>query len=296
MQDWARGLGIELFTGSTGRVFPTAMKASPLLRAWLARLDSYGVTLKTRWRWTGGGLDTPDGPITVDARATVLSMGGASWRRLGSDGEWAKKFNETAPFAPSNAGLTVAWSNHMTPHLGQPLKNVALIVNGIAHRGELVLSARGLEGGALYPLTPAFRTGAPLGLDLKPDLDADAIRARLGAAKGSATNRLRKLGLTKAQIALIHEVARPLPDDLAPIIKHLPVPHLGPRPLDEAISTAGGLRFDALTPDLMLRDQPGTFAAGEMLDWEAPTGGWLLTACLATGHAAGHAAHRWLAR
>ena len=298
VRSWMHGLGQPTFVGSTGRVFPEAMKASPLLRAWLARLDGLGVTLIRRSRWTGwdgsalrfadGSSETPD--------ATVLALGGASWRRLGSDGAWAGLPGLSAlvaPFAPSNAGLSVAWSDHMAPHLGAALKNVALIVDGVAHRGEVVLTAKGIEGGGLYPHTPALRAGAPLALDLKPDLTRDAVRARLaGGAKRSAKDRLRRLGLAPAAIALMQEMARPLPADPAPLVKALPIRHAGPRPLDEAISTAGGLRWDALD-GLMLRDRPGTFVAGEMLDWEAPTGGWLITACLATGKAAGEAAARW---
>ena len=304
---WMEGLGQPAFTGSTGRVFPVAMKASPLLRAWLARLDAAGVALHRRWRFLGweDGLDfaTPDGPARLSPRATVLALGGASWRRLGSDGAWAGLPGlaaHAAPFAPSNAGLRVAWSAHMAPHLGQPLKAMRLTAGGIASRGEIVLSARGIEGGGLYPLTPALRGGAPLWLDLKPDLTEGEIAARLARrGKASLSSHLRRaLRLTPAQVALLHEMARPLPAGpatLAALIKALPVSHDGPRPLDEAISTAGGLRWDALDGDLMLRDRPGTFACGEMLDWEAPTGGYLLTACLATGAWAGAAAARYAA-
>ncbi|WP_085855354.1 TIGR03862 family flavoprotein [Palleronia marisminoris] len=295
---WAEGLGQPLFTGSTGRVFPVAMKASPLLRAWLTRLDGFGVQLRTRWHWTGDGFDTPEGPVRVDARATVLAMGGASWRRLGSDGAWAVHLAATglpvALFQPANAGLSVAWSNHMSPLFGAPVKNVALLTGDVEARGEFVIARTGLEGGGIYAVSRAVREGAPLALDLKPDLTEAEIRARLARAKGSLGNRLRKLGLDPAQRALLMEFARPLPDDLAPLIKRLPVPHEGLRPLDEAISTAGGLMWDALDVDLMLKDRPGTFACGEMLDWEAPTGGYLLTACLATGRHAGQAAARFL--
>ena len=302
---WAEGLDQPVFTGSTGRVFPKAMKASPLLRAWLARLQAGGVTLCRRHRWTGwaeGALafETPDGPATRRPDATILACGGASWQRLGSDGGWAAALPEaTVPFAPSNAGLAVEWSPHMVKHLGTPLKNVGLVIDGRTHRGELVLTERGLEGGGLYPLTPALRRDAALHLDLKPDLAEAEIAARLAAAprKASLPNRLRRaLGLTPAQVALLMEWGRPLPDALAPLIKHLLVRHSGLRPLDEAISTAGGLRWDALDASLMLTARPGTFAAGEMIDWEAPTGGYLLTACLATGRWAGRAAAAWASR
>lgn len=293
---WMDGLDQPSFVGSTGRVFPDAMKASPLLRAWLARLDGLGVTLHRRARWTGWDGDALlfDGAPPLRPGATILATGGASWRRLGSDGAWADALPDlVAPFAPSNVGFVVNWSVHMTRHFGAPVKNTGLIVDGVTHRGEFTLSERGLEGGGLYPLTPLLRDGAALALDLKPDLLLEEVGARLSRrGKVSLPNYLRRaLRLTPVQIALLREFARPLPDDLAPAIKHLPVPLRGPRPLDEAISTAGGLRWDAVDDRLMLMSRPGTFAAGEMLDWEAPTGGYLLTACLATGAWAGrHAA------
>jgi uncharacterized flavoprotein (TIGR03862 family) len=297
VQGWARALGQPVFTGSSGRVFPVAMKGSPLLRAWLAQLTAQDVTFSPRWRWTGWGdgltFDTPDGAQVLHPDVTVLACGGASWARLGSDGAWAEWVGPVAPFAASNVGLHVDWSAHMTPHLGQPLKAVTLRAGGNASRGEAMISARGLEGGGLYPLAPALRAGAALTIDMAPDLTADALRARLARARpgDSAANRLRKAGLDPAKVALVLECARPLPADLAALVKALPVPHLGLRPMDEAISTAGGLRFDALDAGLMLRDRPGVFAAGEMLDWDAPTGGYLLTACMATGLWAGrHAA------
>ena len=296
VRDWMDGLGQASFVGSTGRVFPDVMKASPLLRAWLARLDELGVTLHRRARWTGwdgAALTFSDG-TTALPDATVLALGGASWRRLGSDGEWAALLDDVAPFAPSNVGFRVDWSSHMDRHFGAAVKNSGLIVDGKTHRGEITISAKGLEGGGLYPLTPALRDGAQLALDLKPDMTPAQVRDRLEPpGKDSLPNRLRKaLRLTPVQIALLHEFGRPLPADLSPLIKHLPVPLRGPRPLDEAISTAGGLRWSAMDDALMIEARPGTFAAGEMLDWEAPTGGYLLTACLATGHWAGrHAAN-----
>jgi uncharacterized flavoprotein (TIGR03862 family) len=303
---WARGLGEAVFTGSSGRVFPQAMKASPLLRAWLARLDAGGVAIRTRWRWTGwgagGALDfaTPDGPRRVRPAVTVFALGGASWRRLGSDGSWRSVFEAggvpVTSFAPANAGLEVAWSDHMTAHLGAPLKNVVFRANGSESRGEAVLSRRGLEGGGLYPLTPELRRGAALSVDLCPDIGPDILRARLWRAstKDSASNRLRKAArLDPAAIALVMETGRPLPRDpaaLADLLKTLPLPYAGLRPLDEAISTAGGVSWDAVDHRLALFSRPDTFVAGEMLDWEAPTGGYLLTACLATGLWAGRAA------
>jgi hypothetical protein len=300
VQDWARAHGQTLFTGSTGRVFPTVMKASPLLRSMLAELHGLGVETRTRWRWTGWEgdtvrFDTPDGPQRLRPIVTVLACGGASWARLGSDGAWAAHLapETCAPFRPANMGFLVDWSAHMTPHFGHPVKGVELHAGHARSRGEFVLSATGLEGGGIYEISAALRDGAPLTLDLAPDLSATQIAARLAKTRprDSLKNRLRKaLNLDPAKIALVMEFARTTPD-LPAALKALPVPLAGPRPMEEAISTAGGLRFDALTDGLMLRTRPGTFAAGEMLDWEAPTGGYLLTACLATGLWAGrHAA------
>nr|WP_255723276.1 TIGR03862 family flavoprotein [Thalassobius sp. Cn5-15] len=301
---WAEGLGQEMFTGSSGRVFPTVMKASPLLRAWLARLDGFGVEVRTRWRWVGWDrtsgvfrFDTSEGAQNLTADAVVLACGGASWARLGSDGAWAEMMPETVPFQPANMGFGVAWSDHMRPHFGQPLKNIVLNAGVKAARAECVLSAQGIEGGGIYAVSRALREGAPLTLDLVPDLSVDQLRDRLNAVskKQSAKNRLRKgARLDDAKLALVMEVARPLPADLAPLLKNLPVPLGPPRPMDEAISTAGGLSLTALDAGLMMRNAPGVFAAGEMLDWEAPTGGYLLTACLATGRWAGDAAVKYL--
>lgn len=300
VQAWATALGQEVFTGSSGRVFPVAMKASPLLRAWLARLNDLDVTLNRQWRWTGwqdGAVcfDTPDGAHILTPRVTVLACGGASWARLGSDGTWADWVGNTAPFAPANMGFTVAWSDHMTRHFGQPIKTIALMVGNTRRRGEIVISKTGLEGGGIYAVAKDLRGGAPLHLDLLPDLSLADVRRRLERPRGktSLANHLRKtLKLEGAKLALLMECARPLPDDLAPVLKSLPIPLGQPAPLDQAISTAGGLRFDALNDGLMITTRPGTFACGEMLDWEAPTGGYLITACLATGLWAGtHAAH-----
>ncbi|MEM1388702.1 MAG: TIGR03862 family flavoprotein [Pseudomonadota bacterium] len=307
VQAWARDLGQPLFTGSTGRVFPVAMKASPLLRAWTARLAAAGVTFKTRWRfvdWDNGEarFDTPDGPQRIAPDVSVLALGGASWARLGSDGAWAAEMGTAcAPFAPANCGLRVAWSAFMAPHFGKPLKATRLCAGSVTSRGEWTLSARGIEGGGIYEVFRAVREGAELTVDLAPNHTAEAIADRLeNRGKASLSNHLRKrLRLSQVHIALLQEFARPLPSnptDLARIIKALPLRHDGPRPIDEAISTAGGLRLAALTPELMLRDQPGVFAAGEMLDWEAPTGGYLITACLATGLWAGRHAAAWAKR
>jgi len=303
---WAEALGQPLFTGSTGRVFPRAMKAAPLLRAWRVRLGGLGVGLRPRWRWTGWTgpafrFDTPGGPQALIPRVAVLALGGASWARLGSDGAWADLMAvrgvPLTPFAPANVGLAVDWSPTMAKQFGRPVKGTRLTAGPLSGRGEYVISAKGLEGGGLYPLTPALRAGAALVVDLIPDLDTAEIARRLSRPRGktSRAEHLRKtLGLDPARRALLFECARPLPADpadLAHRIKALTIPHAGPRPLDEAISTAGGLAWSGLDRHLQLRAHPGTFAAGEMLDWEAPTGGYLLTACLATGLWAGrHAA------
>lgn len=297
---WAEGLGQEMFTGTSGRVFPRAMKASPLLRAWLARLDGLGVTLQRRWRWSGWtdnalSFETPEGRTGLQPQVTILACGGASWARLGSDGAWAEHVSQSvlSPFQPANMGFRVNWSDHMARHFGQPVKGVALRAGDLTSRGEFVLSMRGIEGGGVYAVSKPVREGAELTLDLVPELSPEAVRQRLARPRGKASlsNHLRKvLRLNPVKQALLMEFGRPLPDDLAPLLKALPLRHAGPRPMDEAISTAGGLRFEALAANLMLNDRPGTFAAGEMLDWEAPTGGYLLTACLATGRWAGRAA------
>lgn len=294
---WAEGLGQEIFTGTTGRVFPKVMKASPLLRAWLARLAGLGVDVRTFWRWTGWDgaaalFSTPDGAARITADVTVLALGGASWARLGSDGAWAEMF-DTAPFRPSNGGIAVRWSEKMADQFGQPLKSVALLAGGRVSRGECVISRQGLEGAGVYALSRALRDGAPLVVDLMPDMGVDQLREKLARRRrgDSLSNHLRRsVRLDPVKRALLMEFGRPLPDDLAPLLKALPVPHGGALPMDQAISTAGGLRFDALDQGLMLRNRPGVFAAGEMLDWEAPTGGYLLTTCLATGLWAGRAA------
>ncbi len=305
VQDWARGLGQEVFTGSSGRVFPVAMKASPLLRAWLGRLAGMGVELRTRWRWTGWEgadflFDTPQGAARIAPGVTVLALGGASWARLGADGAWAGLLAErgvaVAPFKPANMGLAVEWSAPMARQFGRPVKGTALMAGEQVARGEYVISRRGLEGGGIYAISRAVREGAALWIDLMPDRSISQIAKRLARPRGKASlsNHLRKaLQLDPARLALLMEFGRPLPEGaaLARLIKA--VRHAGPRPLDEAISTAGGVMWRALDAGLMLRDLPGVFCAGEMLDWEAPTGGYLLTGCLATGLWAGRAAAGW---
>lgn len=299
---WAEGLGQAVFTGSTGRVFPKAMKASPLLRAWLARLSEMGVSVETRMRWTGwDGEDWLFGPVRLRPQVAVMALGGASWRRLGSDGAWAAVFREggigVAPFVPANVGLTVAWSDHMAAHFGAPVKATRLVAGQVESRGEWVVSAKGMEGGGVYEVSVAVRDGASLTLDLCPDLTRDEVSMRLeGRGKDSLSNIFRKrLGLSPVHRALLMEWGRPLPggEALVALVKALPVPVAGTMPIDQAISTGGGVAWSALD-GLMLRSRPGTFVAGEMLDWEAPTGGYLLTACLATGRRAGMEAARWV--
>lgn len=302
---WAQGLNQVVFTGSTGRVFPRSMKASPLLRAWLARMGGKGVTLELGWKWVGWKgntfqFETSTGTKTVEADVTVLACGGASWARLGSDGAWSEWIDAPiAPFRPANMGFVVNWSAHMERHFGSPVKPVGLIVAGTTHRGEIVVSRTGLEGGGIYNVSAALRDGETLALDLLPDLSDAQIRNRLQRPQGktSTANYYRKvLGLTPVKMALLQEFSRPLPtgDAFISVLKSLPVPLKGPRPLDEAISTAGGVKFDGMTDDLMLKNRLGVFCAGEMLDWEAPTGGYLISASLATGKLAGEAAARWI--
>jgi uncharacterized flavoprotein (TIGR03862 family) len=305
VMDWARSLGQPVFTGSSGRVFPVAMKASPLLRAWMGELAGLGVVLQTRWHWEGWDgvasvFATPSGPVRLTPDVTVLALGGSSWARLGSDGAWAAHLpGLTLPFRPANMGFGIDWSPHMAAHFGNPVKGTALMAGDQRERAEFVLSARGIEGGGVYAVSRAVRDGAPLTLDLMPDVTLGEVRARLAraASKDTVTNRLRKaLSLDPVRIALLQEFGRPFPVDMGPLIKALPIRHTGPRPMAEAISTAGGLDLHALDDGLMIKDRPGVFAAGEMLDWEAPTGGYLITGCLATGRWAGQAAVAWAIR
>jgi len=319
---WADDLGAQTFVGSSGRVFPKAMKASPLLRAWLARLDGLGVEIRTRHHWQGWEgealiFDTPDGRQEARSDATILACGGASWPRLGSDGGWQVPLREAgveiAPLMPSNCGVETAWSEHMARHAGTPLKNIALRCVGAGEasgistrlvRGEVIITQTGLEGGAVYALSGAIRAALERGictltLDLKPDLDAYSMSERFEASRKRDTlsNRLRKaLRLDSASIALIRE-AGPMPDSAEGVARRIKQHSLtvsGLAGMGRAISTAGGVKADAIDETLMLRARPGVFAAGEMLDWDAPTGGYLLTACFATGRAAAEGALHWL--
>ena len=302
---WAEGLGQEVFTGSSGRVFPKVMKTSPLLRSWMGALADKDVEVRTRWRWTGWDgdalrFDTSDGERVIEAKATVLALGGASWARLGSDGAWAKWLDvPTAPFKPANMGFLREWSNFMKPHFGAPVKPVRLTVGEHSVKGEFVITARGIEGGAVYAISSMLRDGDELAIDLMPDMELKDVIAKLNRPRGknSLSNHLRKtLGLKGVKAALLREVG-PLPETftgLAKRLKSLPLALNGPTPMDEAISTAGGVTQAALTDTLMLKSRTGVFCAGEMLDWEASTGGYLLTACLATGLHAGNSAVEYL--
>ena len=309
---WAEGLGQPCFTGSSGRVFPRAMKASPLLRAWIARLGALGVQLRTRHRWLGFSPDgaarfaTPDGEQQIKASATILALGGASWPRLGSDGAWPALLPgiATRPFAPSNMGFAIFWSDHLRKHLaGTPVKRIALSFGGITQRGEAVITETGIEGGAVYALSAALRDAleeqdsVTLNLDLRPDLSLANLTTRLAGRRGSLSlsNHLRRnAGLAPVGIALVQEALKASTEtpDLAGLIKALPLRVPGAFPIARAISSAGGLAWAELDESLMLHRLPGVFACGEMLDWEAPTGGYLLQACFSTARTAGLAAAR----
>ncbi|GAB1715743.1 MAG: HI0933-like protein [Nitrobacter sp.] len=324
LRKWADDFGQPTFVGSSGRVFPKALKASPLLRAWLKRLDLLGVALALRHRWSGWDSDgrlefqTPEGKRAVAADATIMALGGASWPRLGSDGAWieylAGKSVAVSPLQPANCAFSVAWSEVFRDRFeGQPLKNVALSFGSHTMRGEVLITRRGIEGGAIYALSAMLREhinasgSAVLNIDLRPDITTAELAVRLSASRGkqSASNWLRKAaGLSPVAIGLLQEAARAAgvsaasmpPPALAALIRAVPVVLTGVAPIARAISTAGGVAFSELDEDYMIRRLPGVFAAGEMLDWEAPTGGYLLQASFATGAAAGRGALKWLRR
>ena len=302
VKEWTEKLGQQIFIGTSGRVFPKVMKASPLLREWIARLRGSDVSLRTNWKLTGfidnnAQFQTPDGAKNIIADVVVLAMGGASWARLGSDGAWAEQFGPITPFQPANCAFAMDWTDHMTKFFGTPIKNITLRAGDMTSRGEIIVSRNGIEGGGIYSVSRALRTGVPLKIDLKPDWAVDRVESALSKSRGkeSQTNHLRKaLKLDPIKIALMREITPQLPQnaqELAKIVKCLSITTLEPRPMDEAISTAGGIPWNRLDAGLMLLDRPGIFCAGEMIDWEAPTGGYLITACLATGRWAGlHAA------
>lgn len=308
---WANGLGAETFVGSSGRVFPKAMKASPLLRAWLRRLDALGVTIKTRHTWTGfagdGALSVLNDEgvtTTLQPDACVLALGGASWPRLGSDGAWVQTFKSediaVTPLQPANSGVLIAWTDIFAERFaGAPLKRIAIGVGETKMRGEALITRGGLEGGAIYAIGRALRSAqhgpqsTTITIDLKPDTTLDELTARLSRSRGSQSlsNFLRKAAhLDAAAVGLLRE-AGALPSEppaLAARIKEVPLTVTGLAGIDRAISTAGGVALSALTPDLMIKAKPGVFVAGEMLDWDGPTGGYLLQGSFATGVVAAH--------
>jgi uncharacterized flavoprotein (TIGR03862 family) len=323
LRDWAADLGVATFVGSSQRVFPLEMKAAPLLRAWLRRLRAAGVTIHTRHRWCGWDdnnalrFETPEGKKTVKADAVILALGGGSWAKLGSDGSWmpllAEKNIAVASLQPSNCGFDVAWSDYFRDRFAaQPLKSIALYftdVLGNHHhkQGEIMLTATGLEGSLIYAFSALLRDtinakgSVTIYFDLAPDKSLARLSQELAKPRGSKSmaNHLRgKAGIEGAKAGLLREVLSSKefsnPEQLAATIKALPITLISPRPLDEAISTAGGVCFESLNEHLMLKAMPGVFCAGEMLDWEAPTGGYLLTACFASGRAAGQGALKWL--
>jgi uncharacterized flavoprotein (TIGR03862 family) len=325
VRDWIHGLGIDTFVGTSGRVFPTDMKAAPLLRAWLHRLREAGVRFHMRHRWLGwrdGALvfASPDGEQLVEADAVILALGGGSWARLGSDGAWVGLLEReqvaVAPLAPSNCGFDVDWSAHFSEkHAGAPLTTVAIESTGadgrqVRRQGQFVVTSSGVEGSLSYALSAPLREqgaahgSATIYLDLAPDFSAERVAAEVMHPRGarSMSSHLQsRLGIKGVKSGLLREcLSREQFGDeaaLAAAIKRLPVVLKRPRPIDEAISSAGGVRFEAMEADtLMLRALPGVFAAGEMIDWEAPTGGYLLTACFASGRAAGRGALAWLAK
>ena len=322
LRAWTRGLGIETFVGSSGRVFPTDLKAAPLLRAWLRRLRQAGVRFHMRHRWSGwdeqGALyfSTSKGSSSAQADAVVLALGGGSWPKLGSDASWvpilAKHGIHSAPLLPSNCGFDVGWTEHFrTKFAGHPVKSVAVVIRNDAgaesrHPGEFVITETGVEGGVVYTVSASLRNEilakgtATLRLDLTPDRDIPRLTHDLSRPRGKrtmATHLERQAHIVGVKAGLLREVLSKEdfsdPARLAAAMKSLPLRLVAPRPLEEAISTAGGVPFEALDERLMIRRLPGIFCAGEMLDWEAPTGGYLLTACFAMGRVAGAGAAAW---
>ncbi|MBA8876748.1 TIGR03862 family flavoprotein [Phyllobacterium myrsinacearum] len=319
VQDWAAGLGTETFTGSSGRVFPRAMKASPLLRAWLRRLEAQGVTILTRHRWTGFAgngftFETPDGTKIIECDAALLALGGASWPRLGSDGAWSQPLSESGvevnTLRPANCGFDADWDDSFRERFaGEPVKSVTATSGAGTFSGEFVITQTGVEGSLIYAHAASLRDqmasegSAALKLDLAPGRTVERLARDLARqdSKASFANRLRKgAGIDGVKSALLRRFAEAAdltdPERLAICIKTLPLTLLRPRPIAEAISSAGGVAWDSVDDGYMLKAVPGVFVAGEMLDWEAPTGGYLLTACLATGRAAAEGMEAWLNR
>ena len=318
LREWIAGLGIETFVGTSGRVFPTDMKAAPLLRAWLHRLRAAGVRFHVRHRWLGWQADgslhfaTPAGEVSIKADVVILALGGGSWKKLGSDGAWVPLLLERGvtvqPLKPANCGFEVAWSAYFRERFaGQPIKPVIASVGTQSQQGEFNITESGVEGGLIYALSAPLRDAierdgeATLTLDLAPGRSLERLIADLSQPQGrdSLANHLRRrVGIEGVKAALLREfcpnTVLTVTSSLAAAIKTLPVPVMATRPIDEAISSAGGVTFEALDSNLMLKEMPGVFCAGEMLDWEAPTGGYLLTACIASGFVAGQGARQLL--
>jgi len=331
LREWVHGLGIQTFIGTSGRVFPMGMKASPLLRAWLKRLDASNVTFHLRHKLTNirpAGLitsnnpsnptcgtvefTTPDGDVTVKPDAVVLALGGGSWSRLGSDGAWVDWLKQVGvkveALRPSNCGFDVAWSEHFREKYdGYPIKSVILSFGSLRQQGEFIVTKEGVQGGLIYTASTMMRDEieangvAIMHLDLKPDRALEWLVDKLSRPRGkrSLASYLEKsLGIHNVKAGLLREFVSKEDftnaERLAGFIKALPVPLVAPRPLDEAISSAGGVTFESLDEGLMLKNMPGVFCTGEMLDWEAPTGGYLLTACFSSGHAAGNGVLKWM--
>jgi uncharacterized flavoprotein (TIGR03862 family) len=325
VRDWAQGLGVETFVGTSRRVFPVGMKASPLLRAWLKRLDASQVTFHLRYRWTGkiatgdGGLstlefETPTGVIKVTADAVILALGGGSWTRLGSDGAWVPWLREAGvqveTLRPANCGFDVGWSEHFRERFdGHPIKSVVLSFGPFRQQGEFIVTKEGVEGSLVYAASALLRDEieakgrAVMLLDLMPDRTHEWLVGKLAKPRGSrsmASHLEKTIGIKGVKAGLLREFLSKEDfanvESLAHFIKSLPVPLVATRPLDEAISSAGGVKFESLDEHLMLRAMPGVFCAGEMLDWEAPTGGYLITACMASGVTVAEGVLRWLSR
>lgn len=317
LRQWASDLGIETFVGTSGRVFPKMMKASPLLRAWLKRLDEAGVKVHLRHRWMGWNEDgslrfeTPDGIRTVQAEATLLALGGGSWKKLGSDGAWVPWLEQAGAqveaLKPANCGFDVAWSLHFQEKYdGHPIKSVVLSFDAFHQQGEFIITKEGVEGSLIYAASALMRDalergGATLHLDLAPDKSEEQLVQQISKPRGSrsmASHLEKTVGIKEVKAGLLREFVPKdefaLAERLAFYIKNLPVPLVAPRPIDEAISSAGGVTFESMDENLMLKNRPGIFCAGEMLDWEAPTGGYLLTACFASGRRAAWGAIKWL--
>jgi uncharacterized flavoprotein (TIGR03862 family) len=317
LRAWAAELGVETFVGTSGRVFPKEMKASPLLRAWLKRLQDGGVNFHTRHNWKGWEndsllFDSPEGEIKIKPDATILALGSASWPRLGSRGEWTSWLEQAGvkvePFRPSNCGFIVDWSKHFSEKFhGHPIKSVVLSFEDFKQQGEFIVTKTGVEGSLIYAASSKLRdaiqsTGsAALSLDLMPDSSREKLIAALGRPRGSrsmASHIEKTIGLKGVKIGLLYEFVSKEDfantEKLADAIKALRIPLVATSPIEKAISSAGGIIFEELDENLMLKKMPGVFCAGEMLDWEAPTGGYLLTACFATGRSAGKGALEWL--